>query len=225
MSSTTNASPIQTASGTVQVVSSEASHETIHLPVRSNESGARKRVGLEDLAGEIRNRIYLLAIEPQDIETQWLTKRKSLTHSAYQFKRSHLDAVEPWGVEKDTRILRPAYGRRAMEILKERRAKLNASKAPKTPKPKTRFRHRLAALLCASKKINQEATSFFTLFIRLALQAAVCWKSFSLPSVQRQSVPFHTSTSSTVHTEIPINGTILLGRQYTMENGSTYASV
>jgi hypothetical protein len=147
---------------TVRAASSDHAHPMIQLRGKLSESGAHKTVGFEDLAGEIRNRIYLLAIEPRDIEIQWLVKQKSLTHSVYRFERKYLDQVEPWGSSKDVRILRPAYGPRAKAILKQSRAKLNAAKDPKQPVPKLlRFRHRLAALLFTSKMISMEALTLF----------------------------------------------------------------
>jgi hypothetical protein len=42
-----------------------------------------------------RRVFYPEAIQPHDIEIQWLTKHKLLTHSLYQFERTYLDQVEP----------------------------------------------------------------------------------------------------------------------------------
>jgi hypothetical protein len=169
--------------------------------------------------------MYPQANQPHDIEIQWLMKHESFTYSLCQFESTYRDQVVPWGSSKDVRILRPAYSPRAKAIPKQHRAKLNASKDPKKSLPTTRFRHHLAALLCASKKINLEATSFFYTIIRLASQAAASSKSISPPSVQWQSGHSHASTSNTEHMETLTSGTTLHGRPYTMANGNTSASV
>jgi hypothetical protein len=219
MPSITDASLIEK----VQVALSKHMNATIQLRGTLNKTGARKSVGFEDLVGKILNRTYLLAIQPQDIEIQWPKKRKS---SVYQFERSHLDAVEPWGVSKDVQILRLAYGPRTKVILKQRRAKLNAGKDPENALPKTRLRHRLAALLFASIKNYIEATTLLYSIHSFGFTSrSLLERSSWPPSALQRRYRFLVFIFSTQPMVIPTNGVTLHGRPYTMANGSTFVSV